>query len=90
MLPFPFSKGGLPKWLGQHYFNNDIQKFVHEVMEQSISTSIKNAKMMGPMYDTEEEKPKPLEEEKQSEPENNESFKESLQAITLRVLTMSM
>ncbi|GIN20881.1 MAG TPA: hypothetical protein DEO65_01465 [Bacillus bacterium] len=82
MLPFPFSKGGLPKWLSQNYFNNDIQKFVHEVMEQSISTSLKNAKMMGSMYMDSQEERKPLEEEKESESKKEESIKESLQAMT--------
>lgn len=46
MLPFPFSKGGLPKWLNQAYFNNDIQKFVQNVVEQSISSSLKHTNMM--------------------------------------------
>ncbi|MBM7714628.1 Hsp20/alpha crystallin family protein [Siminovitchia sp. FSL H7-0308] len=58
MLPFPFlSKGGLPKWLTQSYLNNDIQKFVQEMVEQSISSSIKNAKMMGSVHEVEEERP---------------------------------
>lgn len=61
MLPFPFFfKGGLPKWLTQTYLNNDIQKFVQEMVEQSISSSIKNAKMMETMYQVDEdEKPGP-------------------------------
>lgn len=50
MLPFPFNKGGLPKWLSQNYFNNDIQKFIQEAMEHSISSSIKNAKLMEAVY----------------------------------------
>ena len=43
---------------------------------------------MGPMYmDTEEEEEgKPLEEEKQSELQKKESFKESLQAMTFESL----
>lgn len=62
MLPFPFFfKGGLPKWLTQTYLNNDIHKFVQEMVEQSISSSIKNAKMMETIYqvDDEEEKSEP-------------------------------
>lgn len=49
MFPFQFLKGTLPKWLSENYLNNDIQKYVQELMEQSISSSIKNAKMMGSM-----------------------------------------
>ncbi|RHW40337.1 hypothetical protein D1B31_12355 [Neobacillus notoginsengisoli] len=46
MLPFPFSKGGLPKWLDQSYFNNDIQKFVQDLVERSISSSMKHADLV--------------------------------------------
>jgi hypothetical protein len=68
MLPFPFfSKGGLPKWLTQNYFNNDIHKFVQEMVEQSISSSIQNAKMMGTMYrDEDPEKPETPEQASES------------------------
>lgn len=87
MLPFPFFKGGLPKWLSQQYLNNDIQKFVHEVMEQSISTSLNNAKMMGSMYMNSEEERKP--EKHEEEPEESkimEPAKASLQATTFESL----
>ncbi|WP_059171706.1 hypothetical protein [Bacillus sp. FJAT-27445] len=45
MLPFPFFKGGLPKWLNQSYLNNDISKFVEEMVEKSISSSMKHVEM---------------------------------------------
>lgn len=59
MLPFPFFKGGLPKWLKESYFNNDIQKFVQQVVEESISSSMENAKTMEHLQVESEEDHKP-------------------------------
>jgi hypothetical protein len=41
MLPF-FPKGGLPKWLSDQYFNNDIQKYVQDIVGKSISSAMKH------------------------------------------------
>ncbi|WP_053368514.1 hypothetical protein [Bacillus sp. FJAT-27245] len=45
MLPFPFFKGGLPKWLNQSFLNNDITKYVEEMVEKSIASSMKHVEM---------------------------------------------
>jgi len=46
MLPFPFFKGGLPKWLGESYLNNDIHKFVQDIVDRSISSSMQHADIL--------------------------------------------
>ncbi|OCA87993.1 hypothetical protein A8F94_09195 [Bacillus sp. FJAT-27225] len=46
MLPFLFPKGGLPKWLGENYLNNDIQKYVHDMIEKSMSTAMSQKSMI--------------------------------------------
>lgn len=85
MLPFPF-KGGLPKWLSQNYFNNDIQKFVHEVMEQSISSSIKNAKLMEAVYTGRADDQEQVINEPEAEQVKQEPVNGSLQATTFESL----
>lgn len=85
MLPFPF-KGGLPKWLSQNYFNNDIQKFIHEVMEQSISSSIKNAKLMESVYMGRGDNQEQVINEPEAEQVKQEPDDGSLQATTFESL----
>ncbi|CEG29356.1 hypothetical protein [Bacillus sp. B-jedd] len=46
MLPLPFFKRGLPKWLGESYFNNDIHKFVQDIVDRSISSSMQQADIL--------------------------------------------
>ena len=44
MLPFLFSpfKGGLQKWLNQNSYGGEIQKFVQEMITQSLAQSKEN------------------------------------------------
>ncbi|RST72022.1 hypothetical protein D4T97_017325 [Siminovitchia acidinfaciens] len=87
MLPFPFSKGGLPKWLSQGYFNNDIQKYVQDVMEKSIASSIKNAKLMESAYmDMGDDEEQVIIEPETKEHGKQESAHGSLQATTFESL----
>lgn len=87
MFQLPFLKGILPKWLGENHFNNDIQKYVQEMMEQSITSSIKDFNMMGSMH-TESEDRQESEDRPESEvgQEVQVSAAEPLQATTFESL----
>ncbi|WP_409272703.1 Hsp20/alpha crystallin family protein [Neobacillus sp. SCS-31] len=55
MLPFPFFKGGLPKWLNQSFVNNDITKFVEDMVQKSITSSMKHVEMADILHAEREE-----------------------------------
>lgn len=58
MIPFPF-KGGLQKWLSENSYGGDINKYVQEMITQSMAHSTEHHHVTDAMEIFDQEKRKP-------------------------------